>query len=62
MEALGHAGEAAEGRFFPDTYRFAAGTSDRRILERAYERMQASWTAAWSGRARICRWPMRMRR
>jgi UPF0755 protein len=51
MEALGHAGEAAEGRFFPDTYRFAAGTSDRRILERAYERMQAELEAAWSGRA-----------
>jgi UPF0755 protein len=51
MEALGHPGEAAEGRFFPDTYRFAAGTSDRRILERAYERMQAELEAAWSGRA-----------
>ena len=34
MSALGHPGEAAEGRFFPDTYRFAAGTSDRNILER----------------------------
>jgi UPF0755 protein len=50
-EALGHPGEAAEGRFFPDTYRFAAGTSDRRILERAYERMRAELDAAWSGRA-----------
>src|ERR1700722_15040918 len=47
MEALGHPGEAAEGRFFPDTYRFAAGTTDRRILERAYERMQAELDAAW---------------
>ena len=36
-----------EGRFFPDTYRFAAGTSDRRILELAYERMQAELAAAW---------------
>jgi UPF0755 protein len=51
MEALGHPGEAAEGRFFPDTYRFAAGTSDRRILERAYERMQSELDAAWSSRA-----------
>ncbi|HEX2791117.1 MAG TPA: endolytic transglycosylase MltG [Steroidobacteraceae bacterium] len=51
MEALGHPGEAAEGRFFPDTYRFAAGTSDRRILERAYERMQAELESAWSSRA-----------
>ncbi len=51
MEALGHPGEAAEGRFFPDTYRFAAGTADRRILERAYERMQAELDSAWSNRA-----------
>jgi UPF0755 protein len=51
MDALGHPGEAAEGRFFPDTYRFAAGTSDRRILERAYERMQAELTNAWADRA-----------
>jgi len=51
MEALGHAGEPAEGRFFPDTYRFAAGTSDRRILERAYERMQSELDSAWGSRA-----------
>jgi len=51
MEALGHPGEAAEGRFFPDTYRFAAGTSDHRILERAYERMQAQLESDWSQRA-----------
>src|ERR1700688_3327610 len=51
MDALGHSGEAAEGRFFPDTYRFAAGTSDRRILERAYERMQAELDSDWSARA-----------
>ncbi len=51
MSALGHAGQAPEGRFFPDTYRFAAGTSDRRILELAYERMQAALAAAWESRA-----------
>jgi UPF0755 protein len=51
MDALGHQGEAAEGRFFPDTYRFAAGTSDRRILERAYERMQSELNDAWLNRA-----------
>jgi UPF0755 protein len=50
MEALGHAGQPAEGRFFPDTYRFAAGTSDRRILERAYERMQSELDSAWGSR------------
>jgi UPF0755 protein len=50
MSALGHPGQAAEGRFFPDTYRFAAGTSDRKILEGAYERMQLELTKAWNTR------------
>lgn len=51
MNALGHEGQAAEGRFFPDTYRFAAGTADRRILEGAYERMQLELSSAWAARA-----------
>ena len=51
MSALGYAGEAVEGRFFPDTYRFAAGTPDRRILELAYERMQRELQQAWEARA-----------
>ncbi len=51
MAALGHPGEAAEGEFFPDTYRFAAGTSDAVILSRAYEAMQRELTAAWAARA-----------
>jgi UPF0755 protein len=51
MRALGHEGQAAEGQFFPDTYRFAAGTSDRRILELAYERMQHELEQAWAQRA-----------
>jgi UPF0755 protein len=51
MRALGHEGQPAEGEFFPDTYRFAAGTSDRRILELAYDRMQSELTQAWEGRA-----------
>jgi UPF0755 protein len=51
MTVLGHEAQAPEGRFFPDTYRFAAGTSDRRILELAYERMQAELAAAWETRA-----------
>jgi UPF0755 protein len=51
MNALGHAGQPAEGRFFPDTYRFAAGTSDRKILEGAYERMRGELENAWSSRA-----------
>jgi UPF0755 protein len=50
MAALGAQDQAAEGRFFPDTYRFAAGTSDRRILERAYQRMQRELDLAWTAR------------
>jgi UPF0755 protein len=51
MSALGHGGEPAEGRFFPDTYLFAAGTGDRRILELSYERMQRELAQAWDTRA-----------
>jgi UPF0755 protein len=51
MSALGHEGEAPEGRFFPDTYRFAAGTTDRKILEGAYARMQTELGNAWNARA-----------
>ena len=51
MAAIGHPGENPEGRFFPDTYRFAANTSDAAILEVACQTMQRALTAAWSGRA-----------
>ena len=51
MSALGHAGENAEGEFFPDTYRFAANTTDVVILGLAYEGMQRALAAAWSARA-----------
>ena len=51
MAALGAPEQPAEGRFFPDTYRFAAGTSDRRILELAYQRMRHELDLAWSSRA-----------
>ena len=50
MSALGHAGESPEGRFFPDTYRFAPGTSDLTILAMAYERMAAVLAKAWEQR------------
>jgi peptidoglycan lytic transglycosylase G len=51
MDALGHHGEPAEGRFFPDTYRFAAGTSDRRIYELALQRMTERLQQEWESRA-----------
>ena len=51
MAALGHEGEKPEGRFFPDTYRFAADTPDEAILELAYQGMQRELAAAWAARA-----------
>ena len=50
MAAIGHAGEAPEGRFFPDTYRFAAGTSDVEILRIAYDKMRQVLATSWSER------------
>ena len=51
MAAIGHPGENPEGRFFPDTYRFAANTADAAILGVAYEAMQRALAAAWSERS-----------
>ena len=51
MAAIGHAGEHPEGRFYPDTYRFAAGTTDREILALAYRKMAEALDAAWNARA-----------
>ncbi len=50
MAAIGHPGVAPEGRFFPDTYRFAAGTADLEILEIAYDKMSRVLDAAWAER------------
>lgn len=51
MSALGHAGESPEGRFFPDTYRFAPGTSDLTVLAMAYDRMAAMLAKMWEQRS-----------
>ena len=51
MSAIGHAGEHPEGRFFPDTYRFAGGTTDRDLYALAYRKMADTLEAAWSARA-----------
>ena len=40
-----------EGLFFPDTYYFAAGSSDLRIFKRAYQNMQQHLQAVWLARA-----------
>ena len=41
----------AEGLFFPDTYRFPRGTSDRDILVQAHARLERELGAAWAVRA-----------
>jgi UPF0755 protein len=51
MTALGHPGEFPEGRFFPDTYRFAAKTTDLEILGLAYNAMQRVLDDAWQHRS-----------
>jgi UPF0755 protein len=40
-----------EGRFFPDTYRFAKGASDMQILREAYQAMDRQLASAWATRA-----------
>ena len=39
MAQLGAPEQDAEGRFFPDTYFFAAGSSDLAVLRRAHRAM-----------------------
>jgi UPF0755 protein len=51
MVQLGLPGEHPEGRFFPDTYQFPAGTTDVAVLQHAYAEMQRHLEQAWQGRA-----------
>lgn len=50
MQAIGHAGQHPEGRFFPDTYRFADGTTDREIYQLAYDTLARTLAEAWAAR------------
>jgi UPF0755 protein len=50
MAIIGHANEFPEGRFFPDTYRFAARTTDAEILKLAYDSMARVLAQAWEQR------------
>jgi UPF0755 protein len=52
MARLGIQDGRPEGQFFPDTYRFPRGTTDRELLLQAYARMQRELQAAWNGRAK----------
>ena len=51
METIGRGGQAAEGRFFPDTYRYGKGTSDLEVLRQAALAMDRQLEAAWVQRA-----------
>lgn len=51
MTALGKAGVHPEGRFFPDTYTYAKGSSDLAVLKRAMRAMDKRLEAAWSQRS-----------
>ena len=56
LQKLGAAETHPEGLFFPDTYLFAKGTSDLRVLKRAYQAMQRHLAREWDGaRADACR-------
>jgi UPF0755 protein len=48
MAAIGHPNEFPEGRFFPDTYRFGAHTTDADILKLAYDSMARVLAQAWA--------------
>lgn len=51
MSALEVPGQAPEGRFFPDTYTYAKGSSDLAVLRRALRAMNRHLHLAWEQRA-----------
>jgi len=51
MTRLGHKGVFAEGRFFPDTYRFVRGMTDAELLEKAYDRLDSVLAQEWQKRS-----------
>ena len=50
MARLGLDGVHPEGRFYPDTYHFPKGTTDKEFLLRAYHRMETFLQVAWEKR------------
>ena len=48
MDKLGKPGIHPEGRFFPDTYTYAKGSSDMAVLKRAAKAMDKRLDAAWA--------------
>ena len=50
MTQLGRPGVAPEGRFYPDTYSYAKGSSDLAVLKRAMKAMDKQLQNAWEVR------------
>ena len=57
MAELGRPGAHPEGRFFPDTYSYAKGSSDLALLRRALRAMDRQLSAAWANvpHKRLCK-------
>ena len=51
MTLLGRPGQHPEGRFFPDTYTYAKGTSDVAVLKRSMRAMDKRLAGAWELRS-----------
>jgi UPF0755 protein len=51
MAMLGRPAQHPEGRFFPDTYTYAKGSSDVAVLRRAMRAMDKRLAAAWAQRS-----------
>ncbi len=50
MKSLGRPELPPEGRFYPDTYNYAKGSSDLALLRRALQAMDRQLAAAWQAR------------
>ena len=50
LKRIGASELSPEGLFFPDTYRFSAGTTDLDLLKKSYRMMQQKLAAAWTRR------------
>ena len=51
MKSLGRPSQHPEGRFFPDTYTYAKGSSDLALLKRAMRAMDKRLETVWAQRA-----------
>jgi len=51
MARVGRPGVHPEGRFFPDTYTYAKGSSDIKVLQRALRAMDKRLAEAWAQRS-----------